>query len=170
MIVGDTFESESVVELDAQSAQERPADGRVASADEQLRGALVDPASIEQLAREVTPGPLEGPMLSKAVERVRGSIELRPKGERRYGVVFRRLLERESLRVSWFELSRFYRRLEARGEIRGGYFVSGVSGDSTHAATHAAFASSAMRRAARTTRSEVGPVPMHARMRGTRPS
>ena len=46
---------------------------------------------------------------------------------RRYGVVFRRLLERESLKVSWFELGRVYRRLEARGEIRGGYFVSGVS-------------------------------------------
>jgi ATP-dependent Lhr-like helicase len=48
---------------------------------------------------------------------------------RRYGIVFRRLLERESLRVSWFELGRVYRRLEARGEIRGGYFVSGVSGE-----------------------------------------
>jgi ATP-dependent Lhr-like helicase len=48
---------------------------------------------------------------------------------RRYGVVFRRLLERESLRVSWFELGRVYRRMEARGEIRGGYFVGGVSGE-----------------------------------------
>jgi ATP-dependent Lhr-like helicase len=48
---------------------------------------------------------------------------------RRYGVVFRRLLERESLKVSWFDLGRVYRRLEARGEIRGGYFVSGVSGE-----------------------------------------
>jgi ATP-dependent Lhr-like helicase len=48
---------------------------------------------------------------------------------RRYGVVFRRMLDRESLNVSWFELSRLYRRLEARGEIRGGYFVSGVSGE-----------------------------------------
>ncbi|TMP98533.1 MAG: hypothetical protein E6L09_11605, partial [Verrucomicrobia bacterium] len=48
---------------------------------------------------------------------------------RRYGVVFRRLLERESLKGSWFELGRIYRRLEARGEIRGGYFVSGVSGE-----------------------------------------
>src|SRR5207247_6915812 len=48
---------------------------------------------------------------------------------RRYGVVFRRLLERESLKVSWFELSRLYRRLEARGEIRGGHFVGGVSGE-----------------------------------------
>jgi ATP-dependent Lhr-like helicase len=48
---------------------------------------------------------------------------------RRYGVVFRRLLERESLNVSWFELGRVYRRLEARGEIRGGPFVGGVSGE-----------------------------------------
>jgi ATP-dependent Lhr-like helicase len=48
---------------------------------------------------------------------------------RRYGVVFRRLLERESLNVSWYELGRIYRRLEARGEIRGGYFVGGVSGE-----------------------------------------
>ena len=48
---------------------------------------------------------------------------------RRYGVLFRRLLERESLNVSWFELGRVYRRLEARGEIRGGHFVGGVSGE-----------------------------------------
>jgi ATP-dependent Lhr-like helicase len=48
---------------------------------------------------------------------------------RRYGVVFRRMIERESLSVSWFELGRVYRRLEARGEIRGGHFVSGVSGE-----------------------------------------
>ena len=48
---------------------------------------------------------------------------------RRYGVVFRRLLDRESLRISWYELGRIYRRWEARGEIRGGYFVNGVSGE-----------------------------------------
>jgi len=48
---------------------------------------------------------------------------------RRYGVVFRRLLERESFPVSWYELGKIYRRWEARGEIRGGHFVSGVSGE-----------------------------------------
>ena len=48
---------------------------------------------------------------------------------RRYGVVFRRLLEREHFAVSWYELGRIYRRWEARGEIRGGYFVGGVSGE-----------------------------------------
>jgi ATP-dependent Lhr-like helicase len=48
---------------------------------------------------------------------------------RRYGVIFRRLIERESLKVTWFDLLRVFRRLEARGEIRGGYFVGGVSGE-----------------------------------------
>ena len=48
---------------------------------------------------------------------------------RRYGVVFRRLLARETNVVTWRELTRVYRRLEARGEIRGGRFVSGLSGE-----------------------------------------
>jgi ATP-dependent Lhr-like helicase len=48
---------------------------------------------------------------------------------RRYGVVFRRVIERESLNVTWYDLGRVYRRLEARGEIRGGHFVSGVGGE-----------------------------------------
>jgi ATP-dependent Lhr-like helicase len=48
---------------------------------------------------------------------------------RRYGIVFRRMLERESFPVTWYELGRIYRRWEARGEIRGGYFVGGVSGE-----------------------------------------
>jgi ATP-dependent Lhr-like helicase len=47
----------------------------------------------------------------------------------RYGVMFRRLLERESFPVTWYELGRIYRRWEARGEIRGGYFVGGISGE-----------------------------------------
>src|SRR6266508_652820 len=47
----------------------------------------------------------------------------------RYGVVFRRLLERENLSVTWYELGRIHRRWEARGEIRGGYFVGGISGE-----------------------------------------
>ncbi len=48
---------------------------------------------------------------------------------RRYGVVFRRLLTRETVAAPWRELVRVYRRLEARGEIRGGRFVSGMSGE-----------------------------------------
>jgi ATP-dependent Lhr-like helicase len=48
---------------------------------------------------------------------------------RRYGVVFKRLLEREGLPLPWRELLRTYHRLEQRGEIRGGRFVSGFSGE-----------------------------------------
>ena len=48
---------------------------------------------------------------------------------RRYGVLFRRLLAREAFDVPWREISRVCRRLEARGEIRGGRFVSGMSGE-----------------------------------------
>jgi ATP-dependent Lhr-like helicase len=48
---------------------------------------------------------------------------------RRYGVVFNRLLARESLSVPWRELLLIYRRLEARGDIRGGRFVAGVTGE-----------------------------------------
>jgi ATP-dependent Lhr-like helicase len=47
----------------------------------------------------------------------------------RYGVVFRRLAAREPNAVPWRILARAYRRLEARGEIRGGRFVTGVSGE-----------------------------------------
>jgi ATP-dependent Lhr-like helicase len=48
---------------------------------------------------------------------------------RRYGVVFRRVLLREAIAPPWRDLARVYRRLEARGEIRGGRFVSGMSGE-----------------------------------------
>jgi ATP-dependent Lhr-like helicase len=47
----------------------------------------------------------------------------------RYGVVFRKVLERESINLPWRDLLRVYRRLEARGELRGGRFVGGFSGE-----------------------------------------
>ncbi len=47
----------------------------------------------------------------------------------RYGVVFKRLLEREGITIPWRVLLRIYHRLEARGEIRGGRFVAGISGE-----------------------------------------
>lgn len=49
---------------------------------------------------------------------------------RRYGVMFRRLLEREaSWLPNWRDLVMVYRRLEGRGTIRGGRFVAGVTGE-----------------------------------------
>ncbi|HEY4424940.1 MAG TPA: DEAD/DEAH box helicase [Pyrinomonadaceae bacterium] len=48
---------------------------------------------------------------------------------KRYGVVFKRLLEREGMALPWRVLLRFYHRLEMRGEVRGGRFVAGISGE-----------------------------------------
>jgi len=47
----------------------------------------------------------------------------------RYGVVFRDLLQRESSLPPWRDLLVALRRLEARGEIRGGRFVTGFVGE-----------------------------------------
>jgi ATP-dependent Lhr-like helicase len=48
---------------------------------------------------------------------------------RRYGVVFRDVLARESNLPKWRELLITFRRLEERGEVRGGRFVSGFLGE-----------------------------------------
>ena len=53
---------------------------------------------------------------------------------KRYGVVFRALLQREAQLPPWRDLVRVYRRLEARGEIRGGRFVAGFGGEQFAAA------------------------------------
>jgi len=48
---------------------------------------------------------------------------------RRYGVVFRELLSRESMLPRWRDVLIALRRLEDRGEVRGGRFVSGFLGE-----------------------------------------
>lgn len=49
---------------------------------------------------------------------------------RRYGVVCWRLLAREAAWMpAWRDLLRVYRRLESRGELRGGRFIAGLSGE-----------------------------------------
>jgi ATP-dependent Lhr-like helicase len=47
----------------------------------------------------------------------------------RYGIVFREVVAREPLAPPWRELAYAYRRMEARGEIRGGRFLSGQVGE-----------------------------------------
>jgi ATP-dependent helicase Lhr and Lhr-like helicase len=47
----------------------------------------------------------------------------------RYGILFRDLLARESNAPKWRDLLNILRRLEARGEIRGGRFLSGFGGE-----------------------------------------
>ncbi len=67
--------------------------------------------------------PLQGEDSSKALESVcRILLE-------RYGVVFRELLARESMLPRWRDLLITFRRLEDRGEIRGGRFISGFIGE-----------------------------------------
>ena len=48
---------------------------------------------------------------------------------RRYGLICRRLAQREPLAPSWRELLPFYRTAEARGEIRGGRFIEPFGGE-----------------------------------------
>ena len=67
--------------------------------------------------------PMQGEDSSKALESVcRVLLE-------RYGVVFRELLARESMLPRWRDLLITFRRLEDRGEIRGGRFISGFIGE-----------------------------------------
>jgi ATP-dependent Lhr-like helicase len=71
----------------------------------------------------LTPATVDGSMREDAIELQAWTLL------RRYGVVCRRLLTRETNVATWRELCRVYRRLEARGEIRGGRFVTGMSGE-----------------------------------------
>ena len=48
---------------------------------------------------------------------------------KRYGVVFRRLLDNETGLPPWRDLLYIYRRMEARGDLRGGRFVAGFAGE-----------------------------------------
>jgi ATP-dependent Lhr-like helicase len=67
--------------------------------------------------------PLQGEDPQRAIESVcRMLLE-------RYGVVFRELLARESILPRWRDLLIAFRRLEDRGEIRGGRFISGFIGE-----------------------------------------
>jgi ATP-dependent helicase Lhr and Lhr-like helicase len=70
------------------------------------------------------PSPQQAQNNADAIEHVARTLLLR------YGVVFWRLLAREADWLPpWRDLMRVYRRLESRGEIRGGRFVSGFSGE-----------------------------------------
>jgi ATP-dependent helicase Lhr and Lhr-like helicase len=77
------------------------------------------------LVRRLAAGPVAaGEPEQEVVEHVADTLL------RRYGVVFWRLLEREAAWLPpWRELLRVLRRLEARGEIRGGRFVAGIAGE-----------------------------------------
>ena len=82
-----------------------------------------------KLARHLRPPKSKSPAQTRAreepaVEHVAHTLL------QRYGVVFPRLLQREATWLPpWRDLLRVYRRLENRGDIRGGRFVAGFSGE-----------------------------------------
>ncbi|HVH81816.1 MAG TPA: hypothetical protein VM782_20615, partial [Stellaceae bacterium] len=76
------------------------------------------------LARRPRPSEIEAKAAAEAAEHLARTLL------RRYGVVFWRLIEREAAWLPpWRDLLRVYRRLEARGDIRGGRFVAGFAGE-----------------------------------------
>jgi len=88
-----------------------------------LRALLAPPEKRKQLVETAGRWALLSAEKSDEVEAVARTLL------KRYGVVFRSLLQRESNLPPWRDLVRVYRRLEARGEIRGGRFVSGFGGE-----------------------------------------
>jgi ATP-dependent Lhr-like helicase len=81
----------------------------------------MDDAGRWALVRRAVPEPKPG---QDAIEHIARTLL------RRYGVVFWRLIEREAEWLPpWRDLLRVFRRLESRGEIRGGRFVAGFSGE-----------------------------------------
>ena len=86
------------------------AGGRFSGAGPAGRWALVQDAAVDLDAEDLAEG-TAGILLS------------------RYGVIFRDLLDRESLTVPWRHVLKALRRMEARGQVRGGRFVGGFVGE-----------------------------------------
>ena len=98
----------------------------VASAQTKAKRARRGPGLDRAGRWSLIPGPTEAPT---EIARL-ASVEAQARVVlARYGVVSRRVLEHETLLHPWRDLVRVLRRMEARGEVRGGYFVSGMSGE-----------------------------------------
>jgi ATP-dependent Lhr-like helicase len=105
-----------------------PPSRRVVSASRRRRGAswsgIQDAGRWALVRRPALPGGSDREAEEAAIEHVARTLL------RRYGVVCWRLLEREPPWLPpWRRLVRVYQRLEARGEIRGGRFIAGLSGE-----------------------------------------
>jgi ATP-dependent Lhr-like helicase len=79
----------------------------------------------------------------------------------RTGVVFRRTIERERLPVPWRDMLRAMRAMESRGDVRGGRFVAGFSGEQ-YALPEAVEALRAVRRGRKAAEAEDGSGPAGA--------
>ncbi len=106
-------------------SRKRPGYGRQQRRRRPVAGSLndIDAAGRWSLVRHRPLEAAEGGLAAPEVEHIARVLL------QRYGVVFRRLLARESGLPPWRELFYVYRRMEARGEIRGGRFVTGFAGE-----------------------------------------
>ncbi len=101
-----------------------PSDRRRPNGGRRRRGAVFGMEDAGRWALAGRARPTQAGTQGEAIEHAARSLL------RRYGVMFWRLLEREAAWLPpWRDLLRVYRRLEARGEIRGGRFVAGFSGE-----------------------------------------
>jgi ATP-dependent helicase Lhr and Lhr-like helicase len=133
---GALFSHELVTSLDVADEDVRPALAELVSAGLASSDGF---AGLRGLFLDRERSPRESQMAGRWTALARPDREARPDEEavslqaqallRRYGVVCRRMLTREPNALPWRMLTREYRRLEARGEIRGGRFVSGLSGE-----------------------------------------
>jgi ATP-dependent Lhr-like helicase len=97
-----------------------------------LRGLFSPAATRTPLRRRAQPVGMEGAgrfNLLEAPPEARDYEALARALLARWGVLFRRVLEREPVKVPWGELVPVLRRMEARGELRGGRFVSSFGGE-----------------------------------------
>jgi Mrp family chromosome partitioning ATPase len=84
--VGDVYESETVLEfVDGES----PPDNSAQSPEVQVRSAVLDPATIEKVARATGPVGVEGPDLQAEVERVRDSVQVRVREDKKFLIAYR---------------------------------------------------------------------------------
>ena len=96
-------------------------------------GALDDTEALPDAIAVVTGGPAPRIDTSSSFKAAQKAEERADKHARlllnRFGVVFRRLVERDPLLPPWRDMLGALRRLEVRGDVRGGRFVSGFSGE-----------------------------------------
>ncbi|TAM84273.1 MAG: DEAD/DEAH box helicase [Acidobacteria bacterium] len=97
--------------------------------------ALIDPKRRSGLGRAHTARPRHSSgrwsllFSDETPDRVRATESICKALLERYGVVFRELTARESFPLKWREMLQVFRRMEDRGEIRGGRFVDGFIGE-----------------------------------------
>ncbi len=106
-------------------ANKRPGYGRQRRSRRSAVGGIndIDAAGRWSVARHRPMTQTDGGLADPEVEHIARALL------KRYGVVFRKLLARETDLPPWRELYYVYRRMEARGEIRGGRFVTGFAGE-----------------------------------------